>query len=263
MDQFLLVLSYETDQGKNKIKTINKDSDVLFSLSDVVSVLMAENRKSSTSDINVGFDGFYKAQIEALEPDEQQIIYKEESLNKPNHELYVTQPGLLRILSRDKSPACKRFQRWVFHDVIPSIIRHGIYPPPIEQESDIKRLTKLFLSEIEARERHEAETKQKFIETDSKLSVLSEEIKALKSYPFDNGNHDYINIEEVYSELPYKDKYYLFSKCMKYCIGEQISMKKIINAKTEIDKLIPRAVVELNLKQCINTTPVLPDECSH
>ena len=247
MERSLLVLSYATEHGEKEIKTITKGSDVLFSLADVVSVLMAENRKSSTHEINVGFDGFFKAQREVLEPDEQEIIYKEASLNKPNHELYITQPGLLRILTRDKSPACKKFQRWVFHDVIPSIIKHGVYPAPREQESDIKRLTKLFLSEIAARERHEKKTKQKFLETDTKISELSNAIEKIKASS-NSETWDYINVETKYPSLTHHEKYTLFCKCMKYCITENIQMKKLHASMSEIDKLIPRAVVEFNFK---------------
>lgn len=246
MDLSLLVLSYETEQGKNKIKTINRDTEVLFSLPDVVRVLIAENRLHSTPENNVGFDGFYRAQMEALESDEQQIIYSQSTLNDPGHELYVTQPGLLRILSRDKSPACKRFQRWVFHDVIPSIIKHGVYPPPVEQESDIKRLTKLFLSEIEAREKLEQETKLKFLRTDEKLLELSSEIEMLKHSSSDE-ELDYVDINIFGSHLPYSDRYSLFCECMNYCIKEKIGMRKIISAGTEINKLVPRAVVELHI----------------
>ncbi|WP_368161349.1 Bro-N domain-containing protein [Aeromonas sp. R5-3] len=200
----------------------------------------------STTENNVGFDGFYRAQMEALESDEQQIIYSQSTLNDPGHELYVTQPGLLRILSRDKSPACKRFQRWVFHDVIPSIIKHGVYPPPVEQESDIKRLTKLFLSEIEAREKLEQETKLKFLRTDEKLLELSSEIEMLKHSSSDE-ELDYVDINIFGSHLPYSDRYSLFCECMNYCIKEKIGMRKIISAGTEINKLVPRAVVELHI----------------
>lgn len=248
MDLSLVVLSYETEQGKNKIKTINRDSEVLFSLPDIVRVLIAENRLHSTAEVNVGFDGFYRAQIEALEPDEQQIIHGKQTLNDPGHELYVTQPGLLRILSRDKSPACKRFQRWVFHEVIPSIIKHGVYPPPIEQESDIKRLTKLFLSEIEAREKLEEETKLKFLKTDEKLLKLSADIEMLKVSSSDE-ELDYVDINIFCAHLSDKDRYMLFCGCMNYCIKERINMRKIISAETEINKLIPRKVVELHINK--------------
>ncbi|WP_414148243.1 hypothetical protein ACMGGR_04290 [Erwinia sp. BNK-24-b] len=35
-------------------------------------------------------------------------------------------------MSSDRSAAGKRFQKWLFHEVIPPLTRHGIYPPPAE-----------------------------------------------------------------------------------------------------------------------------------
>lgn len=35
-------------------------------------------------------------------------------------------------MSSDRSAASKRFQKWLFHEVIPSLTKHGVYPPPPE-----------------------------------------------------------------------------------------------------------------------------------
>ena len=42
----------------------------------------------------------------------------------------VTEAGLYRLIFRSDKPAARGFQRWVMHDVLPSIRRHGCYPPP-------------------------------------------------------------------------------------------------------------------------------------
>ncbi len=42
----------------------------------------------------------------------------------------VTESGLYRLITRSRKPEAERFQRWVFHDVLPSIRKHGCYPPP-------------------------------------------------------------------------------------------------------------------------------------
>lgn len=44
--------------------------------------------------------------------------------------LTVTEPGLYQLVSRSRKAVGKRFRRWLFHDVIPSIRQHGCYPPP-------------------------------------------------------------------------------------------------------------------------------------
>lgn len=42
----------------------------------------------------------------------------------------VKEPGLYRLVFKSKKPAAKRFFRFVTHEVLPSLNRHGCYPPP-------------------------------------------------------------------------------------------------------------------------------------
>jgi prophage antirepressor-like protein len=45
--------------------------------------------------------------------------------------LTVYESGLYRLLlTKSKKPEAKRFQKWVFGEVLPSIRKYGIYPPP-------------------------------------------------------------------------------------------------------------------------------------
>jgi prophage antirepressor-like protein len=41
--------------------------------------------------------------------------------------LTVTEPGLFRLIFKSRKPVAKRFQRWVFHEVLPSIRNTGSY----------------------------------------------------------------------------------------------------------------------------------------
>ncbi|MCW0134704.1 hypothetical protein OIU89_08550 [Escherichia coli] len=40
-------------------------------------------------------------------------------------------------MSSDRSAAGKRFQKWLFHEVIPSLTKHGVYPPPPEAKGSV------------------------------------------------------------------------------------------------------------------------------
>ena len=42
----------------------------------------------------------------------------------------ITEAGLYSLIMASKKPEAKRFKRWVTHDVLPSIRRHGIYATP-------------------------------------------------------------------------------------------------------------------------------------
>lgn len=43
---------------------------------------------------------------------------------------HVSEPGLYALIARSRKPAAKRFDRWVRHDVLPSIFRTGEYVHP-------------------------------------------------------------------------------------------------------------------------------------
>ncbi len=61
--------------------------------------------------------------------------------------LTVYEPGLYRlILTKSRKPEAKRFQKWVFGEVLPSIRKHGIYPPP--EEYDFKITLKPYTSRV-------------------------------------------------------------------------------------------------------------------
>jgi len=76
----------------------------------------------------------------------------------------LTEPGLYRVILRSDSPAAEPFRRWVTHEVLPSIRRHGMYAAPRTLEAliadpatAIRLLTEL-QSEQQERRRLEAQT---------------------------------------------------------------------------------------------------------
>lgn len=54
--------------------------------------------------------------------------------------LTVTEPGLYRLIFKSRKPVAKRFQRWVFHEVLPAIRKTGSYSavPTQPQLTDAK-----------------------------------------------------------------------------------------------------------------------------
>lgn len=66
--------------------------------------------------------------------------------------LTVTEPGLYRLLSsKSRKPIAKRFQRWVFHQVLPSIRKTGSYSL---QDAELERM-KLELELIKAKQHYQ------------------------------------------------------------------------------------------------------------
>jgi prophage antirepressor-like protein len=59
--------------------------------------------------------------------------------------LTVTEAGLYRLIFKSRKPVAKRFQRWVFHEVLPSLRRTGRYemPKPNQQQNNKPTLDQL------------------------------------------------------------------------------------------------------------------------
>lgn len=166
----LLLLYPESDSD---IRTLLIGEDIHFCLKDVVQSLAKLNSKLSVGGKVQSLTGLLKAQIQVLDPDETLIS---------DQEIYVNQAGLFRIILRDNSKACKRFQNWLLKEVLPSIMKYKMYPPPlVEQSSEIKVVVQSLLKDIEAREKLERETKEQFNRHEQMLNNLSSKLQSVSS----------------------------------------------------------------------------------
>ncbi|HGU6645219.1 TPA: Bro-N domain-containing protein [Klebsiella pneumoniae] len=173
----LLQLCYEGECGENYIRSMNEKGQLFVSLSDVLKTLSAENRKldgkASQSLITV-----LKAVIKTLDPDEFRnlpLIVDGETIS----ETFLTEPGLYRVLAQDTTAAGKKFQRWLFHSVLPSIREFGVYPPPPKQErselsafaNSLQQTVQALVMEIERREELESRVNQVELKVNSLESL--------------------------------------------------------------------------------------------
>ena len=55
------------------------------------------------------------------------------TLGGPQKMLIVNEPGFYRLIFSSRKPEAKKFKRWVFHDVLPSIRRNGYYVSPQQE----------------------------------------------------------------------------------------------------------------------------------
>ncbi|MGF1686617.1 hypothetical protein L4C36_07960 [Photobacterium japonica] len=203
-----LVLSYNSEAGQAPVRTQTIDGELYFSLFDVTKAISTENRILAPELPSKRLIGLLKAHATHLLPDE---IYIPQSLPKnidePHRESYVTKAGLFRVILQDKSPACRKFQKWVLDDVLPAIMETGQYNLPIQNsDSDIVTLTKLFLKGMEDRERAEAE-----IRTD--VSGLKGRVQSLED------KQEFYSVENysITQSLPHDVMYEVFIWCTNIC----------------------------------------------
>lgn len=104
----LQVFSYE---GK-EVRTVRRGSESWWVLRDVCDVL------DLTTPARVA---------ERLEEDEVSQTHLIDSIGRRQETIIVSESGLYNVILRSDKPEARKFKRWVTHEVLPSIRRHGAY----------------------------------------------------------------------------------------------------------------------------------------
>jgi prophage antirepressor-like protein len=81
---------------------------------DVCDVLGIENARSAIANFDADEKGVH-------------TIY---TLGGKQNVATVYEPGLYKLIFKSRKDGAKAFQKWVFHEVLPSLRKYGIYPPP-------------------------------------------------------------------------------------------------------------------------------------
>lgn len=114
MDNQLQVFSYEG----NEVRTVRQGDETLWVLKDVCEALGL----SDTNKVAERLDGDELTRIKFVSGGQTREMYT------------VSESGLYNVILRSDKPDAKRFKRWVTHEVLPSIRRHGAYLTPAKLE---------------------------------------------------------------------------------------------------------------------------------
>ena len=92
---------------------------------------------------------------------------EDEVTNLPNWQnggkspLIVSEAGLYGLILKSRKPEAKAFKRWVTHDILPSIRKHGAYVTPqtmADMMADPRNIAKVFTALADEREKVQALT---------------------------------------------------------------------------------------------------------
>jgi anti-repressor protein len=103
--------------GKN-VRTIWKNGELWWVLKDVCDALEISNSGNITARLD----------------DDEKGIHLMDTLGGIQKLTIINESGLYKIILRSDKPEAKKFQRWVTHEVLPSIRRHGAYISPRKVE---------------------------------------------------------------------------------------------------------------------------------
>lgn len=87
----------------------------------------------------------------------------------------VNEPGLYSLVLGSRKPEAKAFKRWITHDVIPCIRKHGLYMTPAKLQETLAKPENLFvilqtLADEQKKNAELLETNQKLEETNLLLA---------------------------------------------------------------------------------------------
>lgn len=90
----------------------DENGEPWFVAKDVCDILGLENSRKATAE---------------LDPDEKNTVTISDGIPGNPNKTIISEPGLYKLIMRSRKPEAKEFQRWVTHEVLPSIRKHGAY----------------------------------------------------------------------------------------------------------------------------------------
>lgn len=150
----------------NEIQTFNFNGATLRTLTDangepwfvakdVCDILGLENSRKATAE---------------LDPDEKNTVTISDGIPGNPNKTIISEPGLYTLIMRSRKPEAHEFKRWVTHEILPTIRKHGAY---MTQQTIDKALTNPdFLIQLATKLKEEQE----------KVKALEPKAKALDTF---------------------------------------------------------------------------------
>ena len=136
-DGALVSLNFEGEP----VRVVTRDGEPWFVAADVCRVLELDNVSMA---------------LRVLDPDEKggNIV---DTLGGRQQVSIISEPGLYKLLSRSRKPEAKRFDRWVRHEVLPSIRKNGGYMVAVPDETPEELMVRALKVAQETVERQRAQ----------------------------------------------------------------------------------------------------------
>nr|DAF23136.1 MAG TPA: repressor domain protein [Caudoviricetes sp.] len=152
--------------GDSSLRVVEIDSQPWFVAKDVCDILGLGNMHSS---------------LAALDEDERGL-HTMDTPSGTQEMTIISEPGLYSLILRSRKPEAKTFKRWVTHEVLPSIRKHGVYATEsvvdamlADPEAMIRTLTTL------KEERAKRAQLEKQVEADAPKVVFADAVASAKT----------------------------------------------------------------------------------
>lgn len=147
-----------THEQFGEIRTILEGDEIIFVAADACRALDIANV------------GNVMARLDA----DEKGIRTVDTLGGPQKMSVVTEAGLYRLIFMSRKPNAKEFQRWICHEVIPAIRKHGAYmtPATIEQILEDPDLLIRLATELKAERQKVREQAEVIAEQQEQIAAL-------------------------------------------------------------------------------------------
>lgn len=151
-----LIVPSRVAEGVPPVRTAGTEADPLFCLADVCRVLGNANPSQVGARLREGVE---------------RGLHIVETPSGMQQMVFVTERGLYRVILSSRAENAEKFQDWVCGEVLPSIRKHGSYPPPAVEEDHIVRACMESSRALQL----VAETRRAQLELESKQAALEEQ----------------------------------------------------------------------------------------
>lgn len=175
-----------------EIRTVDLQGEPWFVASDVCKILDLGNTSQALS---------------RLDEDEKNTIILNEGIGNPNKSI-VNEYGLYNLVLTSRKKEAKEFKRWVTHEVLPSIRKHGAYMT--EKTLEEALTSPDFLIKLATELKSEKDKNLKLQEINSNLSVRNAIMKPKADY-FDElvDRNLLTNFRETAKQLKVKEQIFI------------------------------------------------------
>lgn len=201
------IVEFENENFGSIRVTRNDDGEPLFVAKDILDTL-----------------GLDRTAMRKLDDDEKGV----DTVHTPGGDQQVSivsEPGFYKLVMRSRKPEAKAFQRWVTHEVLPSIRKRGGYMASVNDETPEETMARAFIlakETIERKNREIAEMKPKAlfadaVSTSDKCMLVGELAKVLRQNGVQMGQ------KRLFAWL--RDNGYLMKRGSSYNLPTQKAME--------------------------------------
>jgi anti-repressor protein len=200
------------EKGGWKVRTLTKNDEPWFVARDVCAALGVGNITDALC---------------RLDPDEKEFDLIE-TLGGKQEMGIVSEPGLYSLALGSKKPEAKEFKRWITHEVIPAIRKHGMYATPATVEAMLADPDTM-IKTLQALK----DERVKRLAAETALSVAAPKAAVLEAWTGEN-NTDLITIEKLAKMLAQynlgRNRLYAYLRGKAILDGKNIPYQKYIDA---------------------------------